>query len=215
MNFITAVKYAETFEAILSPTCSRIEVVGSVKRGDSKSRAEGVHDLEFLVIKKPGFPAPQFGDKKVYLTHLDKLLAELEADGLLKPARHKADGDKLKKREIVGADEVNGFNLEIFIVTPATWGIQNMIRTGPAWFSHRCVTNRGTMAFDRETGLKMPGFLPDDLRYFKGKDSDSGESCIKRGDSIIPLPEEMDVFNLIFGKWIEPEKRRQYGLEVK
>lgn len=215
MNYTTATRHAEKFYALLVPVCERIEVVGSVKRGDKKSREEGVHDLEFLLIPKGGYPVPQFGDKVIYKTHLDKLLAELEQDSILKTARKKADGDRYKKREIVGADELNGFNLEMFIVTPATWGIQNLIRTGNSWFSHRCVTNKNSTAFDRETGLKMPGFLPNDLKYYRGKDLASGESCIKRGETIIPLLEEEHVFDLIFGKWIAPENRRAYGLEQK
>lgn len=207
MKLTEALPIAESLFERIAPVCNRIEIVGSFKR-----RKAEVGDLEFLLILKPGMPAPVFGKpKEIYKTHLDKLLAEMERDGLLRQAVNPANGDKLKRREIVGVNFITGFNLELFIVTPATWGIQNLIRTGNSWFSHRCVTNQSAIAFDRESGKKAAGFLPNDLRYVKGRDLESGESCIKRGDEIIPLPEESDVFDLIFSKQIPPEVRAEYA----
>lgn len=208
MNYADATVLADKFLALVNPVCVRAEVVGSWKR----KKQENIHDLEILLIQKGGYPLAEFGrPKNIYKTHLDKLLADLEYDGLVRQASDKKDGDKLKKRAIVGGDNLNEFCIEFYIVTTATWGLQNLIRTGNAWFSHRCVTNKNVMAWNRETGAKMPGFLPNEYRYVKGKDLESGESCIKRGDEIIPLPEESDVFNLIFSKWIEPKDRADYA----
>lgn len=207
MNYADATPLAEKFLSLVSPVCVRAEVVGSWKR----KKQENIHDLEILLIQKPGHPLPEFGrPKSIYPTHLDKLLADLEYREVIRQAADKKDGAKLKKRAIVGAG-LNEFCIEFYIVTPATWGLQNLIRTGNSWFSHRCVTNKSVMAWNRETGAKAAGFLPDEFRYVKGKDLESGESCIKRGDEIIPLPEESDVFNLIFGKWIEPKDRVGYA----
>jgi DNA polymerase/3'-5' exonuclease PolX len=211
MKLTEALPIATSLFEQIAPVCDRIEIVGSFKR-----RKAEVGDLEFLLILKPGTPAPVFGKpKEIYKTHLDKLLAEMERDGLLRQAVNKADGDRLKRREIVGVNFITGFNLELFIVTPATWGLQCTIRTGSSWFSHRTVTNQNAIAFDRESGKKAPGFLPNDLRYVKGKDLESGESCIKRGDEIIPLPEEADVFDLVFGHWIDPTVRAAYADATK
>lgn len=207
MKLTEVIPVAESLFSRIAPVCDRIEIVGSFKR-----RKAEVGDLEFLLILKPGTPAPVFGKpKEIYKTHLDKLLAEMQQEGLLRTAVNPANGDKLKRREICGLNFITGFNLELFIVTPATWGIQNLIRTGNSWFSHRCVTNKSTIAFDRETGKKAPGFLPDKLRYVRGRDLESGESCIMEGDKIIPLPEEADVFELIFGRQIPPEARAEYA----
>jgi len=207
MNITEALPLAEHFLDVLAPTYIRAEIVGSVKR-----RKTEVHDIEILMIAKPGFPPPEFGKpKEVYKTHLDKLLAELQRDGVLRTAVNPANGDRLKRREIVGVN-FTGFNLELFIVTPNTWGIQNMIRTGNSWFSHRAVTNRDSIAVDRTRTDRMAhGFLPNDLRYIKGKDVASGESCIKRGDEVLSLPEERDVIELILGKWIEPADRSRFA----
>lgn len=212
MNYDNARTLAEKYLSLISPVCIRAEIVGSTKR----MKPEDIHDIEILLIQKPGNPLPEFGrPKNIYKTHLDKLLADMEYNGLIRQAADKKDGDKLKKRAIIGGDNLNEFCIEFYIVTPATWGLQNLIRTGNAWFSHRCVTNKNVMAWNRETGAKMPGFLPNDLRYVKGKDLESGESCIKRGEEILALPEEQDVINLIFGKWIEPKDRAAYAERMK
>ena len=88
-----------------------------------------------------------------------------------------------------------------------------MIRTGPSWFSHRAVTNRNALAWNRETGEKKPGFLPDDLTYVRAKDSPDKLSHIKRSAEILSLPEESDVIQLIFGRWIPPNERMEYSLK--
>lgn len=212
MNYDTAKPLADKFLDLVKPICIEAEIVGSVKR----MKPENIHDIEILLIQKAGSPIPEFGrPKNIYKTHLDKLLADLEYQEIIRQASDKKDGDKLKKRAIVGGDNLNEFCIEFYIVTPATWGLQNLIRTGNSWFSHRCVTNKNVLAWSRETGAKMPGFLPNDLRYIKGKDIESGESCIKRGDEILSLPTEQDVFDLIFGKWIEPKDRANYAEKMR
>ena len=111
----------------------------------------------------------------------------------------------LKRREIVGVNFITGFNLELFIVNEKTWGLQNAIRTGSSLFSHRLVTNKITGFWDDKTQQRYSGFLPNEFMYVRG------HTQIKRGDEIISLPEEADVFDLIFGKWIIPEERAAYA----
>lgn len=207
MIYEEALELAEKFLLLLRPVCKRIEIVGSVKREKTE-----VHDIELLLIPNDGYPMPEFGrPKNLYKSHLEKQLADLEHDNWIQQAADKKDGDKYKKRAIVGTGQLNEFCLDLFIVNERTWGIQNLIRTGNSWFSHRCVTNKQILAVNREDGRRMPGFLPNDLRYIKGKDMPNGESCIKRGDEILSLPEEQDVFELIFGKWIPPNERTDYA----
>ena len=212
MNYPQAKQLENKFLALLSPACLKIETVGSVKRADSKSITNGVHDLEFLLIPNPGRPLVEFGrPKDVYLTHLDKLLADLESQGLIRQADDKKDGDRYKKRAIVGTGELNEFCMDLFIATPATWGLQNLIRTGPSWFSHRAVTNKKTLAWNRETGAKKPGFLPNDIEYVRAKESPDKLSHLKCGDGWLDISDERGVFDIIFGRWIEPSQRREYA----
>lgn len=207
MEYDKAKAQADRFVELLKPACLKVEAVGSVKRHDKPE----VHDIEILLIPKPGRPIPEFGKPKIYTTHLDKLISDLFYDDLLRNPFDKKNGDRYKKFAICGTDELNEFCLDIFIVTDSTWGIQNMIRTGPAWFSHRAVTNQNVLAWNRSTGEKKPGFLPNEYKYVPAKESPDKLSRIRRGSETLYLPEERDVFDLIFGSWIEPCDRMKYS----
>jgi predicted nucleotidyltransferase len=154
MKHAYAVKLAGEFVNWLRDCCIRIELVGSVKRGDK----DEVHDIEILLIADATAPGLQFGRKIIYKTKLEKLLAQLVREGILREARNKANGDKLKRFAIVEFSEDEDFCLELFIVRPETWGIQNVIRTGPLEFSKWFVTNKAKR-----------GLLPDNLQYIKGE----------------------------------------------
>ena len=187
---------------IFAPICKRIEWVGGVKR-----EKKDVHDIEFLMILKEGRPLPEFGKpKNLYETHLDKLLADMEYDGILRQASDKKDGGRYKKRALIGTGELNEFCVDLFIVNEKTWGIQNVIRTGPALFSHRFVENRSKKIYSRELGREFWGFLPNDLEYIRG------ETEIRRGGVALNLPWESDVINLLGVGWIEWNKRADFAL---
>lgn len=209
MIYDKANEYANQFLNRLSPFCERIEVVGSVKRNDKPD----VHDIEILLIQKQGNPVPEFGRPNIYTSWIDKAMADLEYEGLLRQAADKKDGDRYKKRAIIGTGELNEFCLDLFIVTPATWGLQNMIRTGPSLFSHRAVTNRSAMAFDRETGNKYNGFLPNDLKYIRAKDAPDKLSRVMRGTKVLNLPEERDAIEMLGYGWIPPNERRAWAIK--
>lgn len=196
------------FRTKLSPFCERIEVVGSVKRNDKPE----VHDIEILLIQKQGYPIPEFGKPNIYTNWIEKAMADLEYEGLLRQATKKADGDRYKKRAIIGTGELNEFCLDIFVVTKTTWGLQNLIRTGPSLFSHRAVTNRNAIAFDRETGNKYSGFLPNDLKYIRAKDAPDKLSRVMRGTEVLKLPEERDAIEMLGFGCIPPNERRAWSL---
>lgn len=206
MIYPQALELAEKFCDLLAPACSRIEIVGSLKRGDKRD----VHDIEFLVILNGKRPVPEFGrPKNVYLTMLDKILADLEYQDLIRQAANKANGDKLKRRAIRGTGEINEFCMEIFIVNEKTWGIQNMIRTGPGLFSHRFVTPENIFFYDPDTNRKWNGFLQKKYKYIKG------ETAITEDGKILDLPEEKDVIALLGKGWIPPNERREFSLREK
>jgi len=204
MIYSQARDLAEKFMQLLTPACTRIEIVGSVKRADKPE----VHDIEILLIAKDERPRPEFGKpNQIYNNMLEKTIAQLEYDGLLRQAFDKKDGQKLKKRAIVNSGEINEFCIEFYIVNTATWGIQNVIRTGPSLFSHRFVTNQSMKFFEPSLKRVIAGFLPDDLKYIRG------ETVIKRGEETISLPEERDAIEVLGHGWIPPADRGKWAVK--
>lgn len=209
MKHQKALELALKFQQLLSPACIRTEIVGSVKRNDKPE----VHDIEILIIPRNERPVPEFGKPaQIFKTKLDKVLSDLEYEGLLRQAADKKDGDRYKKRAICGAGELDEFTLDLFIVTQATWGLQNVIRTGPSLFSHRFVTNRKFGFWDEKSQKRYTGFLPNDLAYVTAKNSPDKLSHIKRGKEILSLPEEKDAIELLGFGWIPPGERSRWSV---
>lgn len=210
MEYYAALEIAKMFEKRLFPVCVRIEIVGSVKRHDKPE----VHDIEILLIPKNERPVPEFGKpNQVYKTALDKLLADLEYDGLIKQASDKKDGERYKKRVIRNTGELGEFCLDLFIVNRVTWGLQNVIRTGPSLFSHRFVTNKNVGFWDKKTQRKWMGFLPTEYQYVRAKDSPDKLSHIKKGDEFLAIPEERDAIELLGHGWIPPNERTAWAIK--
>ncbi|MEM8739775.1 MAG: hypothetical protein AAGG38_15040 [Planctomycetota bacterium] len=182
-----AVKLAWQVQAQLRPGCERIEVAGSVRR-----KTPDVGDLEFVIVPKR--EAGLFGDASPGESLLDRVLGDLVDEGRLR--RGERDGERQKQFVLARS----GVKLDLFIVTPATWGVQLAIRTGPSNFS---------------TALVMPryrgGYLDDDLQISEGRAwrIPSYGAGIVDGTSAVALdtPEESD-FLALAGGWVEPEDRR-------
>lgn len=200
MKYQEAKDLAQRYAELVKQGCHRLEIVGSVKRAD---KAE-CHDIEFLVIADDRTPRPEFGQKVLHKTMLDKVLYDLCQGGALQPI--KTGGEKFKQYGIVEAKTVNPFCLDIFIVRPETWGIQNVIRTGPSLFSHRFVTNQSMSFYDRETGRRFNGLLPDQYEYVRG------ETRILCGGVALSLPEETNALSVLGLGWIPPVERRTIAL---
>lgn len=198
MLYAEAKRLADKLAWDIRPGCLRLEIVGSVKRAD---RAE-CHDIEFLMIPDCKTPRPEFGQKVLHKNMLDKVLYELCESGVL---HFLEGGEKLRKYAVREANTINPFKLEIYIVRPETWGVQNVIRTGPSLFSHRFVTNQSMSFLDRETGRRYKGLLPDEFKYVRG------ETKIMRGEEVLCLPEEQDALALLGLGWIEPAQRRKFA----
>lgn len=113
----------------IADCCERIEVAGSVRR-----RAAIVGDIEVVAIPaRLGGIFPGQGGASL----LDVRLENLVVEGRLKLGR--AQGEKYRQYAIPASP---GLMLDLFIVTPQTWGVQLAIRTGPADFSRSLVTER-------------------------------------------------------------------------
>ena len=202
MLYAEAKEIADRLALAIQPGCLRLEIVGSVKRADKPE----VHDIEMLVIPNEKLPRLAFGQKIIHRTFLDKVMYELCESGTL---HFLEGGDKLRKYSILEAQTINPFKLELYIVRPETWGIQNVIRTGPSLFSHRFVTNKSATCFHKPTGITYPGLLPDEYTYIRG------ETRIMRGMDTLLLPEEEDAISLLGLGWIEPKNRIHIAVKGK
>ncbi len=164
----------------------RAEIAGSVRRGKPD-----VKDIEIVAmpILKP--PVPQFGDRLVFKTALDRLLHQMLSKRAIEFCKN---GDKYKQFWAM-ADGIHLIKIDLFLVTPpAQWGVIDLIRTGPAEFSHWMVTSR-------DSG----GALPREYCVSEG-----GVRHLEHVEDVIPMPEEADYFTLCGMEWIEPSKREPH-----
>lgn len=130
-----ALSVANTLKQILSPTCQRIEVAGSLRREKSL-----VGDIELVIVPKiVATPAAgqlfDTGDHQPLFTLLDDL-AMCRTSNF---SRGRCWGNKLRVLSYAYGNE--SINIDLFIVTETTWGNQLALRTGPADFSRLLVTH--------------------------------------------------------------------------
>jgi hypothetical protein len=192
MNYTYARQIAEMLTVNLDEYCERIEIAGSVRREKAVCG-----DLELVVIPRPGAPRPEFGQKRLFTSHLDAALYRMECEGRF--GRRVKDGTKYKQivinTEALGVKVLNDFYLDLFIVRPETWGV----RTGCAEFSKKCVTPRD-----------YGGYLPNDCRVKDGLvwRCAPGDFCAPGAEGIaLNTPEECDFLDLLKLGWVEPRER--------
>ena len=187
-----ALKVAESLLTHLQPACSRIEIKGSIARLKPEPK-----DIELLAVPLPGKVAsgrPEFGKPipKSYPSLLDKLLDEME---LRDDIYFKKDGPRYKQIWLKYA----GIGVDLFLVLPpAQWGVQSVIRTGPAEFGHWMVTRKCKGGALPDDYIVQDGVVGDRVRTAKG-DVRSGE---------LPMPEEIDFLSFCGLGWIEPKDRQ-------
>ncbi len=197
MEHSKALMIAEWLVDELRPFCERIEIAGSLRRGKAE-----VHDMEIVAMPTLKAPVPVFGSKEIDKTWLDRGLREMCDPLLGSSLRRIKGGDKFKQFEFTrwvefGLEEpIKPFKLDLFLVTPpAQWGVQLVIRTGPAEFSQWVVTQRA-----------KGGALPDGYCVKDGAvwAVDLDETPI----GICSLFEEMDFLDFLGLGWVEPRDRR-------
>lgn len=172
MSLSFATNLARLMVEILVPECDRIEIAGSIRRQKPE-----VSDVEIVLIPKPVgdlFGYPLFGAARI----TDALA--LEGYELTK------NGEFFKQARVPNGTVM----FDVFITTPAKWGVVYTIRTGSADFSHWLVTSR-----------HHGGALPSNMQVKDGR--------LYLGDVKTPLdtPEEADFFKQIGVDWIPPELR--------
>lgn len=167
-----ALPIARRYRERLAPACERIEIAGGLRR-----EKDQVHDIEFVAIAKhESRSVDLFGEGVPH---------SLLEDALIDIGEFKKNGPRLKQILLP-----EGIYLEIYIVAPpAQWGVQFVIRTGPADFSHWLVT-------PKRYGGAMPAYLL------------QKDGALWRGKELVPTPEEEDYFRALGLEWIEPRERR-------
>ena len=171
---------ADTAVALFAPVCERIVIAGSIRR-----KKKLVGDVELVCIPKwRADTVGLFGEGAEINEQFD-LAQALLRDGVLE---HRLDS---AGRHCFGGKyqrvKLHGFALDIFSTTAEQWGVILAIRTGPAEFAKKLVTNR-----------LRGGWLPDNLRVDGGR--------VWRGDEVLPVTEEHAFLGLC-GKNISPEDR--------
>lgn len=168
---------ANRIAAALEPGCERVRVAGSIRR-----QKELVGDIEIVCIPRLDFDL--LGTPAIPV--LDRVLHDLVSAGRLIP-RDK-NGRNFKNFSIPAMPELG---LDLFITTPAQWGVIFTLRTGSEVFSKRLVTHQ----------CYKGGLLPNDMQVAGGR--------LWRGELVLETPEEMDVFNEIGGRgwWVPPDER--------
>lgn len=188
MDLGEATELASELIEHLRPGCERIEAAGSLRR-----LSPWVGDLELVAIprRRAGLFGAGQGDSL-----LDDALRQLTRLGFLIPGR--SNGPRYKQYLL--ADRAPSFQLDLFIVTAATWGVQLALRTGPADFSRAIVTTRS-----------YGGLLRDGHYVCEGRVRRSGHGIEE--DLLLDTPEEAD-FLALAGGWLPPEQRNRRGFAV-
>jgi DNA polymerase/3'-5' exonuclease PolX len=159
-------KIAEGLVERMAPACHRIQIVGSIRR-----RRNLCSDIELLAIpislQDGFFGTPPLGEP----TALGAMVRSW-------PVEWVKSGDRYKQfRLTTTAGSV--YTVDLWLATPATWGVKCMIRTGSAEFSTAMVTPR-----------RLHGLMPDQFRIRDGR------VWLGVGQAAIDTPEEADVFRL-------------------
>src|SRR5689334_18847788 len=119
---------ADKWLRYLSPSCERIEIAGSIRRGKAEPK-----DIELVCVPK------LIGEPDLFGQELQvNLLERFFETTLFKVtgAHFVKNGPRYKQLALAET-----IHLDLFIVLPpAQWGVLFLIRTGPADYSHKFVT---------------------------------------------------------------------------
>ena len=189
-----ALGIARRIVGALEDVCERIEIAGSLRR-----KAAQVGDIEIVAVAKVFDDLLGGRGESKLAARLTRLWRQRKLLGG-KPLK---DGPKFKQFEIASppARLLAPLKLDLFIVEPDSWGLQLAIRTGPAEFSKRLVTEQSRGGLLRD-GLKSAGGV-----LYRGRIEHNGE--LLAAGVPIPTPEERAFLEEYCGGWIEPEERNE------
>lgn len=167
----------------LAPAAERIEIAGSIRRG-----RPDVGDIELVAVPRTERRTEGMWETRE-VNRLTECVDTLIADGIL--ASHPTDpkrGDRYSKL----IEPTTGLQLDLFSATLDNFGLIYLIRTGPADYSHRFVTDL------RRRNLHVAG----------GQLHRGSLGCGAYVCEIVPTPEEADVYAAAGWPFVRPEERR-------
>lgn len=180
MEYKRALKIAEHYVDLFAPHCERIQIAGSIRR-----KKPQVKDIEIVAEPRIVVQKDMFGYVVAEVTALDPVFASLQENG---EGLFIKNGNRYKQIQLMGPG-MSGIKLDLFLVLPpAQWGVILMIRTGPAEFSRRIVSQKF-----------KGGLLPDHLWVEEG--------MVQDGTSYYTMPEEEDYFRVLGIAPTPPELR--------
>jgi DNA polymerase/3'-5' exonuclease PolX len=169
MQYAYALAMAEDAKASLVPHCQRIEIAGSIRR-----QRPTCGDIELVCIPKM-VTTGLFNDELIASPDFCAAVNQWPA------VRGKPDG-KHTKRILPCGEE-----LDLFMVTAETWGLQFAIRTGSADYSRYVLA----------TEWKKLGYT-------------SIDAMLHRGAEVVQVREERDLFTLLGLPWVDPRAREYH-----
>jgi DNA polymerase/3'-5' exonuclease PolX len=164
-----AITKALGFVDQIAPFCERVEIAGSLRR-----RKPEIGDIEIVAIAKTEPAFDIFGNVVKSVSRLEQYLSDNFA--------------AIKNGPHYKQFPLDGIMVDLFITSPAQWGVIFAIRTGSADFSKWLVTWR-----------RNGGALPGNMFVREGR------LCLASGP--LETPEEIDFFRAIGLDWIPPEER--------
>lgn len=176
---------ARQLQAALAPSCERLEIAGSIRRGKADPK-----DIELVAIARvvPITVTDMFGTAVATgqqsllergVLELVTLGGEWEYDPV-----NKKNGPRYKRLRHVAS----GVCCDLFITRPDAWGIALTIRTGPWEFSKAMVTR-----------AKRYGLAADEGQLWR-------EHRDGRRD-VVPVTSEQEFFEQVHVPWLEPAAR--------
>jgi hypothetical protein len=182
-SYALALRVAQKLAAQLGPSCERIEIAGSIRR-----RCATVGDIEIVAIPRMRSEQGLFGPVGTAVSLLDEHLAKFP-----EVYYQTRSGERMKQLVF------EGYQVDLFLTTPAQWGVIFMLRTGSADFSHWLVTDR------QKGGGRMSCRTVNEGRVWRLVDGE-GPFAIPIREAM-ETPEEKDVFEALGVDWVPVEKR--------
>lgn len=184
MSYQEAQAVADAFMEHLTPFCSQVEISGSLRRHE-----QSVGDIEIICQPRRAPIIDLFGDVVEYTSCVEDVMDRLLIAGTVTKRADKrgrpAWGNRYKRLWFQHAP------IDLFcVLPPAQYGLLLMIRTGPAEFSHKMVTER-----------YRGGFLPNGYRVVDGQFEDMEKQIL------YTVPDERELFRLYDLPYLEPMER--------
>lgn len=192
MEYSRAVAIASRLVEAFGPACERIQVAGSIRR-----KKLDVKDIELVLIPRWGErpvegQAALLGPNVEPVNRLQEVVEDLQERGrlqVIKPGTPDVHAWHLERdgrywRLYLPRHELK---VDVFLTTPASWGLVFMMRTGSAAFSQAMLARWKQVSgggFSRDALLWRPGHRTPEVH-----------------------PDESDVFRLCQVAWVLPEFR--------